>query len=83
MVISLHPELEQFISHLVNKGQFKSPEAAVAEAILRMKEREEKLDWLRTELQKGLDELDRGEGTPWDVEEIKAKLRQKYPNFKG
>jgi antitoxin ParD1/3/4 len=83
MVISLHPELEQFITRLVRTGQFKSPEAAVAEAVLRMKERDEKMTWLRSELQKGIDELDRGEATEWDVEEVKAKLREKYPNFKG
>jgi hypothetical protein len=33
---------------------------------------------LRTMLQEGIDELDRGEGVPWNPDEIKAELREYY-----
>ncbi len=36
------------------------------------------LEELRSMLQEGIDELDRGEGKPWDPEGIKESLRQYY-----
>lgn len=33
---------------------------------------------LRAMLQEGIDELDRGEGVPWDPDQIKAELREHY-----
>lgn len=75
---TLTPDLQQFLDQQVAAGKFASSDAAVAEAVRQMKNREEKLAWLRREIQIGIDELERGEGTPWDVEELKAELRQKY-----
>lgn len=78
MSITLSAELQAFIDEQVRSGAFPSPDAAVAEAVRQMKEREEKLAWLRREVRVGIDQLDRGEGRPWDVREPKAKLREKY-----
>ena len=47
-------------------------------AVDRFREREEREAWLRAELQKGVDALDRGEGMKWDVEETKARLLQRH-----
>ncbi len=74
MTISLAPELQSFVNGLVRSGKFQSADAAVAQAVLLMKQREEKLAWLRREIQIGIDELERGEEEPWDVEEMKAEL---------
>lgn len=78
MTISLSPELQRFVEEQVRSGRFVTTDAAVAEAVRQMKEREEKLASLRREIQIGLDELDRGQGEPWDVEAMKANLRQKH-----
>lgn len=78
MTISLTPDLQQYVDNQVRDGRFASADAAVAEAVRMMKEREEKLAWLRREVQKGVDQLDRGEGAPLDIEEIKAEVRGKY-----
>jgi antitoxin ParD1/3/4 len=78
MTISLTPDLQQFVDSQVRDGKFRSADAAVAEAVRMMKEREEKLAWLRREVKKGTDQLDRGESEPLDIEEIKAEVRSKY-----
>ena len=70
----LAPELQQYVDGLVRDGEFPSADAAVAEAVQQMRMREEKLASLRREIQVSIDELDRGEGEPWDVEELKAEL---------
>jgi antitoxin ParD1/3/4 len=78
MTVSLSPELQQFLEEQVRAGKFDSPDAAVAEAVRQMKEREEKLAWLRAEIQKGIDNIEHGRVSEWNVEELKAELRQKY-----
>ncbi|HEX2971954.1 MAG TPA: type II toxin-antitoxin system ParD family antitoxin [Tepidisphaeraceae bacterium] len=78
MTISLSPELQRFVEEQVRSGRFVTADAAVAEAVRQMKEREEKLVSLRQQIQVGLDELDRGQGEPWDVEVMKADLRRKH-----
>jgi antitoxin ParD1/3/4 len=74
MTITLKPEMKKFIEKQVRSGRFKSPDAAVTHALKRLRNDEQKLAWLRKEIQKGIDSLDRGEGTPWDVNEAKARL---------
>lgn len=78
MTISLSPELQRFVEEQVRSGRFVTADAAVAEAVRQMKEREEKLVSLRQQIQVGLDELDHGQGEPWDVEVMKADLRRKH-----
>jgi Arc/MetJ-type ribon-helix-helix transcriptional regulator len=43
-------------------------------AIDQLQKDERDLDWLKRELRKAAEALERGEGTPWDVEEEKARL---------
>jgi antitoxin ParD1/3/4 len=80
MTITLNPDLQAFLTEQVRLGKYETMEQAIADAVQRMKNREEKLQWLRCELQVGIDQLDRGEAADWDVDELKAKLRAKYPN---
>jgi putative addiction module CopG family antidote len=74
MTITLKPDLKKFVDKQVRLGRFKSPDAAVAHALKRLRDDEQKIAWLRKEIQKGINSLDRGEGTPWDVDEAKARL---------
>lgn len=83
MTISLNPDLDKFIAEQVRAGKFSSAEDAVAEAVRRMKEREEKLAWLRREVQVGIDQIERGEAGPWDVEETKARLHDRLTKKAG
>jgi antitoxin ParD1/3/4 len=77
MTISLTPELRQFVDEQVRDGKFASSDQAILEAVRLMKEREEKLQWLRRELQVSIDQAERGEVAEWDLEDTKNRLRQR------
>jgi antitoxin ParD1/3/4 len=80
MNVSLTPQLESYVKRKVMSGMYNSVSEVVREAIRLLEERdrlqEMKLEALRADIKKGLDELDRGEGKPLDIEAIKAKGRQ-------
>ena len=66
MSIALKPRHEQFIAEQVQAGRFGSVDDVVAEALDRlMAETEPTADDLAA-VRQGLDQLDRGEGVPWD-----------------
>jgi Arc/MetJ-type ribon-helix-helix transcriptional regulator len=74
MEIELSKDLEQIINSAMLTGKFKSPEECIVEGIKALK-----LQWLNDELQGGLDELERGEGEPYDrdkiIEEVEKQLK--------
>jgi putative addiction module CopG family antidote len=77
MRLSLGTELERFVRNQVAKGQFQSADQVVRSAVQAMKDQEDWIvahaDSLRQLVAAGLEELDRGEGEPWDPEEIKKE----------
>jgi antitoxin ParD1/3/4 len=86
MEITLPPDLLKFIEEKVQAGQFQSPSEVIHGALAVLKEQEE---WtsedianLREDIAVGLEQLERGEGDSWDVEEAKAKLRERVGRAK-
>ncbi len=77
--VSLTPQLERYVKQKVSGGMYNSVSEVMREALRLLEERdalrEMKLKALREDLQAGLDELDRGEGTALNMEEIKVKAR--------
>lgn len=73
MSISLSANNEQFLESVVATGIFPSRSEAVNEAIELLRRREE----LRAEIKIGIDQLDRGEGEPLDMVEIKEEFRRR------
>lgn len=61
MHLELPEELERYVSTAVESGEFASREELIVDAVRRHRERAERLKTLRAEIQKGIDELDRGE----------------------
>lgn len=57
MELNLPVEVNDFVRNLVSQGRFESEEAAVVEGIRLLMSREQ----LRSEIQTGVDQLDRGE----------------------
>ncbi|MDB5332957.1 MAG: addiction module antidote protein family [Phycisphaerales bacterium] len=80
MQLSLAPELEQFVADKVASGRYAAPAEVVSAALSLLKEQEEleaaELEELRKEIAVGLEQIERGEVGPWDVEEIKAEGRK-------
>ena len=80
MNVSLTPELEKFVQDLVKSGSYQTSSEVVRDA-LRLLERQQenraKLDWLRKEIQKGLDSIERGEVKPLDMKAIWEKAKKR------
>lgn len=64
MNVSLTPELEGMISEKVDSGMYNSASEVVRDGLRLLQERdrvrEEKLQWLRREVQKGMDDIEAG-----------------------
>jgi antitoxin ParD1/3/4 len=81
MNVSLTPQLESFVQEKVSSGLYTSASEVIREALRMMEEQDQlkamRLEALYKEVQKGIDQLDRGEGIPFDPEEIKAEARRR------
>ena len=71
MNIELPEDAVQFVEGLVASGQFASADEAVAEGVRLLMSRQQ----LRADIQKGIDQLDAGQGI--DGEEVFAELRER------
>ena len=71
--ISLPEALKEFALKRVEEGAFSNPSDYVRALIRADLEQQQKLETLRRDIQRGIDELDRGEGIPG--EQVFARLR--------
>ena len=79
--LSLPAELQEFVQNKVDSGMYPTEHEVVREALRLLRERDRvreiRLTELRKEIQLGLDEADRGEVAPLDIEDIKAEGRRR------
>lgn len=79
MNVSLTRELEQLVNEKVKTGLYHTASEVIRDALRLLEERDRlyqvRLDELRKEVRKGLDQLDRDEGRPFDPEATKRRLR--------
>lgn len=71
MNVQLSPDSMQFVEGLVASGQFESAEAVVAAGVQLLKSQQQ----LRAEIQKGINELDAGQGIDGDF--VFSELRER------
>jgi Arc/MetJ-type ribon-helix-helix transcriptional regulator len=73
MQFSLNTASETLISEIMASGVYENPDDAVTDALTMLHESlRERADYLGTELQKGIDQIDRGETVPYNLEKIKG-----------
>ena len=81
MNVSLTPELEAMVAEKVKSGLYNSASEVVREGLRLVREqdqlREIRLNELRAEIQIGIDQADRGESKPLDIEALKAEARRR------
>jgi antitoxin ParD1/3/4 len=81
MDVTLPPELERLIHDKVASGLYTSEDEVIRKALWLLKDRDElrslAVEDLRREVQKGLDQLDRGESVLLDSERIKSEGRRR------
>jgi putative addiction module CopG family antidote len=68
---------QEFVDAKVASGQYSTFEAVVEEAIRRWRESEAGMTRLRAAVQAGIDELDRGEGAPVNIDDVVARGRKR------
>jgi antitoxin ParD1/3/4 len=81
MEIALPKGLADFVREQLDSGLYESPDEVYRDGLRLLKERRDgealKLERLRKDLAVGLEQLDRGEGVPFDVQDIIALGKQK------
>lgn len=86
MNVHLDADTERFVQEKIQAGQYHSPAELIRYAIelLQIQERLDDTDIsdLRSQLRVGLEQLDRGEGEDWDVEQMKQTLRDEAARIK-
>lgn len=78
MGVKLSAELQARIEMKVLSGDYSSAEEVMSKALALLDDREEKLAWLRREIDKGLASLERGEHSTRSIEEIIADARARH-----
>jgi antitoxin ParD1/3/4 len=68
--LTLRDEDQQFLDQAIRSGRFATESDVIAAAIAELRAREARLDAIRSQLAVGLDQLDAGEGRPWDVRAV-------------
>jgi antitoxin ParD1/3/4 len=71
MSTNLTPENEQFIENVIASGLYHDRDEAINRAVELLQRREQ----LIRDVNLGIEQLQRGEGKPLDIEEIKAAVR--------
>ena len=81
MNVSLSPELEKLVKDKVASGMYHSAGEVVREALTALEERDQlrqrRLDQLRREIARGVEQVDQGHVRPFDAEEIKVEGRRR------
>ena len=73
MSTNLSPENEQFLEHAVSVGMYHDRGEALDRAVELLRRRDE----LIRDVNEGIEQLERGEGVPLDIAEIKAAVRDR------
>jgi antitoxin ParD1/3/4 len=82
MEINLDKELSGYIDGKVKSGQYGSPSDVVASALRVMRHIQQLQNDLKQAVAEGVAQLDRGEGVPWDIDEIKAEFLAQWQQQK-
>jgi antitoxin ParD1/3/4 len=77
MSASMPPDLDSFVHDAVATGMYESEEAVIVAGLRLLRERQRRIDELRDELRPALEELDRGEGKPLDIEAVIRRGRER------
>lgn len=87
MNIHLDETLDKFVAELLENGLYQSQSEIIRDGLRLLKEREDmrklKREELQREIQVGIDQLDRGEGVPFDAEFIKSEGRRRFMQKEG
>jgi Arc/MetJ-type ribon-helix-helix transcriptional regulator len=70
----LSPENEQFLEHAISVGIFHDRDEALDRAVAVLRRREQ----LICDVNKGIDQIESGEGIPLDIEKIQGEVESRF-----
>ena len=73
----LPADLADFVQHELAVGRYASAQHVFCDAVRLLKERQEELDSLRGKIDAAAEQLDRGEGRPFDADRIRAEIARR------
>ena len=80
MSAELPSELAKFVQDEVASGRFRSETEVIQRGLSLLRERQQKLDLLRADLEPALARLDSGEGIELEIQDVKARGRRRLEN---
>jgi antitoxin ParD1/3/4 len=87
MTVALPSELEDLVNAKIQSGQYQSAGEVIREGLRLLEEkdilRQIKLDQLRKDIAIGIEQADRGDLAPLDVEDIIARGKQRLAEAKA
>jgi putative addiction module CopG family antidote len=79
MVVSIPPDIESYVQEAIAAGRFESPEQAFREAFQLLQDQDRQRESLRTEVKRGFDQFDQGQGIELD----EAGLRELFDDIQA
>ena len=76
MPMTYPPELEQFVQQELANGRYQSEDELVIAALSVFREMKQRHDELRRDVQRSIEQADRGEVEELDIDAIKAELTE-------
>ena len=77
MTLDISPDVARQIDSFIATGDYVDESDVLRKALGLLERRAEQLARFRSEIAPALESLDRGEGVPLDIEDIKARGRQR------
>ena len=78
MAETLPPDVQQFVDQAVARGEYDSPDACIAAALRAFRELTQRHGELRSDIQHAIEQSNRGESLPLDMQAVKAEARRRY-----
>lgn len=71
----LSPTLQKLIADRLATGEYRDEEHVLFAALRKLEQSDQLYEaWLKQEVRRGVEEADRGEGEPYDMDRIQAEL---------
>ncbi len=77
MTVEIPPELEQYVQEELARGEYRSQEELIADAVRVLRELKNRHERLRRDVETAIAQSERGESRPLDVAAIKVEGRRR------
>ena len=90
MNISLAPDLDQFVRDKITIGPYQDANEVIGEGLRLLRDRDQNLESLRSDVRAGFEAVERGEFSTFDAgnikelaDRVKARGRERLPEVEG